>query len=191
MFLYSTAGAVERPSDVGKVLFYTQNGGVVPLEAIASVQETVNTETIRRVNGERTITLSIIPPRDIPLEVGVEKVQREIINDPQMAGSDHGISMRISGASDNLRATRDALSDNFLIAILVSYLYLGRNFFPLGLPALYYANRADWDQWRDRRSMVNEFRRCSTRPVRAIEYPPAIRCHHHARVSRVDRDRRQ
>ena len=134
MFLYSTAGAVERPSDVGKVLFYTQNGGVVPLEAIASVQETVNTETIRRVNGERTITLSIIPPRDIPLEVGVEKVQREIINDPQMAGSDHGISMRISGASDNLRATRDALSDNFLIAILVSYLILVAIFSHWGYP---------------------------------------------------------
>ena len=124
MFLYSTAGAVERPSDVGKVLFYTPNGGIVPLEAIANIQETVNTETIRRVDGERTITLSIIPPRDIPLEVGVERVRHEIINNPLVAGSDHGVTMRISGASDNLKATREALSGGFLIANLVSYLLL-------------------------------------------------------------------
>jgi len=124
MFLYSTAGAVERPSDVGKVLFYTPNGGIVPLEAIANIQETVNTETIRRVDGERTITLSIIPPRDIPLEVGVERVRHEIINNPLVAGSDHGVTMRISGASDKLKAAREALSGGFLIANLVSYLLL-------------------------------------------------------------------
>lgn len=134
MFLYSTAGAVERPSDVGKVLFYTQNGGVVPLEAIATIQETVNTETIRRVDGERTITLSIIPPRNVPLEVGVERVRSEIINDPQMASLDNGITMRISGASDSLQATRDALSDNFMLAILVSYLLLVAIFSHWGYP---------------------------------------------------------
>ncbi len=134
MFLYSTNGVVERPSDVGKVLFYTENGGVVPLEAIAQIKETVNTETIRRVDGERTITLSIIPPRDIPLEVGVERVRDKIINDHQASQSNSGITMQISGASDNLQATRDALSDNFVIAVLVSYLLLVAIFSHWGYP---------------------------------------------------------
>ena len=134
MFLYSTYGVVERPSDVGKVLFYTENGGVVPLEAIAQIKETVNTETIRRVDGERTITLSIIPPRDIPLEVGVERVRDKIINDHQASQSNSGNTMQISGASDNLQATRDALSDNFVIAVLVSYLLLVAIFSHWGYP---------------------------------------------------------
>ena len=47
--------------------------------AIARLEESVNTETIRRVDGDRTITLSVIPPRDIPLEAGVEKVTEEIL----------------------------------------------------------------------------------------------------------------
>ncbi len=136
MFLYSTNGVVERPSDVGKVLFYTENGGVVPLEAIAKIKETVNTETIRRVDGERTITLSIIPPRDIPLEVGVERVRDKIINDHKASQPNSGITMQISGASDNLQATRDALSDNFVIAVLVSYLLLVAIFSHWGYPLI-------------------------------------------------------
>ena len=135
MFLYSTHGVVEHPGDVEKVLLYSPNGGVIPLEAIASVRETVNTETIRRVDGRRTITLSIIPPREVPLEVGVERVREKIINnlsDP--AGTGTGITMRISGASDRLAATRIALSDNFVIAIVVSYLLLVAIFSHWGYP---------------------------------------------------------
>jgi multidrug efflux pump subunit AcrB len=133
MFLYSTNGVIERPGDVGKILLYTQNGGVVPLEAVARINETVNTETIRRVDSQRTITLSIIPPRDIPLEVGVERVRDEIIG---ALSPGTGITMRISGASDRLKATRAALSDNFVIAILVSYLLLVAIFSHWGYPLI-------------------------------------------------------
>lgn len=136
MFLYSTNGVVERPSDVGNVLLYSPNGGIVPLESIAAVNETVNTETIRRVDGQRTITLSIIPPRDVPLEIGVQRVVDEIVNDPALrqVASDNGITMEISGASDRLEATRLALADNFIIAILVSYLLLVAIFSHWGYP---------------------------------------------------------
>lgn len=66
-FLYSTEGNIERPGDLESIMFYSRRGGVVPLSGIATLRETVNTETIRRVDGDRTITLSIIPPRDAPL----------------------------------------------------------------------------------------------------------------------------
>jgi len=135
MFLYSTNGVVERPGDVKNVLLFTPNGGVVPLEAIATVSETVNTATIRRVDGRRTITLSIIPPREIPLEVGVERVRQMISEqNTQSDFENNGITMRISGASDRLQATRIALTDNFVIAVLVSYLLLVAIFSHWGYP---------------------------------------------------------
>ncbi len=135
MFVYSTNGVVEHPSDIGKILLYTPNGGVMPLEAIATIKETVNTATIRRVDGRRTITLSIIPPRDVPLEVGVARVREAIIGDHLInGGADSGITMRISGASDRLQATQAALSDNFVIAIIVSYLLLVAIFSHWGYP---------------------------------------------------------
>lgn len=135
MFLYSTQGAIDGPEDVSQVLLYSPNGGVVPLGAVAEVTETVNTETIRRVDGRRTITLSIIPPRDIPLEVGVERVERELIDFLGAEGRiEPGISMEISGANDRLLATREALSGNFLIALVISYLLLVAIFSHWGYP---------------------------------------------------------
>jgi multidrug efflux pump subunit AcrB len=57
-------------------MLYSPSGGIVPLSAVARLAETVNTETIRRVDGDRTITMSIIPPADVPLEEGVQRVRR-------------------------------------------------------------------------------------------------------------------
>lgn len=48
--------------------------------------------------------------------------------------SDSGITLRISGASDRLNATRLALADNFVIAIIVSYLLLVAIFSHWGYP---------------------------------------------------------
>ena len=137
MFLYSTSGSVNRPSDVNHVLLHAGDGQIVPLSAIAKVEETVSIGTIRRVDGKRTITLSIIPPRDVPLEVGAERVQTQLIQYLNSAGKiDPSVSMKVSGANDRLKATRDALSDNFIIAIIVSYLLLVAIFSHWGYPLL-------------------------------------------------------
>ena len=110
MFLYSTEGNIERPQDLESVTLYSPSGGIVTLGAVARLEETVNTETIRRVDGDRTITLSVIPPRSIPLEVGVQKVTEEIIVGMKDSGElPPDIRLEISGASDQLAATRDAL----------------------------------------------------------------------------------
>ncbi|MCZ6797921.1 MAG: efflux RND transporter permease subunit [Gammaproteobacteria bacterium] len=137
MFLYSTQGAIERPQDIDKLMLYSAQGGIIPLSSIATVQETVNTEIIRRVDGARTITLGIIPPRDIPLETGVEIVKRELIQAMKETGEiSDDIHMKITGASDQLHATRSALAGNFLIAILISYLIMVAIFSHWGYPLL-------------------------------------------------------
>lgn len=135
MFLYSTAGAVEHPSDIDDLMLYSPRGALVPLSAIARVEETVNTDVIRRVDGERTITLSIIPPRNVALETAVETVEREIVRGLREAGAvAPGIDMEITGASDRLRATREALAGNFAVAIAIAYLLMVAIFSNWGYP---------------------------------------------------------
>lgn len=137
MFLYSTQGNIEKPQDLESVMLYSPRGGIVPLSAVARLQETVNTETIRRVDGDRTITLSIIPPRDIPLETGVRTVTEQIIVGMKASGElPADIKLEISGASDQLAATRDALFSNFVVAILVAYLLMVAVFSHWGYPLL-------------------------------------------------------
>ncbi len=137
IFLYSTAGVIEQPQDLERLMLYSPAGGVVPLSSVASLAETVNTETIRRVDGDRTITLSIIPPRDVPLEEGVRVVRDQIITGMKASGElSDSIDLTLSGASDRLEATREALSGNFAVALLIAYLLMVAVFSHWGWPLL-------------------------------------------------------
>ncbi len=137
IFLYSAAGNIERPQDVEGLMLYSPSGGIVPLSSVAKLIDTVNTETIRRVDGDRTITMSIIPPQDIPLEEGVRLVRNAIIEGMRASGElGPDIRLELSGASDRLEATRDALSGFFVVALLIVYLLMVAVFSHWGWPLL-------------------------------------------------------
>ena len=137
MYLYSARGNIAHPRDIDGVSLYTDSGAVVPLSAIAQVRETVNTETIRRVDGERTVTLSIVPPRSVPLETAINTVRSEIVEGLRAnAEIPASVSMSISGASDRMETTRTALSGNFAVAIAIAYLLLVAVFSHWGFPLL-------------------------------------------------------
>ena len=141
MFIYSTHGVVDRPQDLEQIPVYTPGGDIVPLSSLARIRSTVNTDTIRRVNGERTVTLSIVSPRDVPLETAVEIVQEEVIGALHSEGSiPPGVRMRISGASDKMTATREALADNLVLAVLLSYLLMVVIFRHWGYPLIIMLN---------------------------------------------------
>lgn len=135
MFLYSTAGTIQRPQDLKDLPIYTATGEIVPLGAVADITTTVNTETIRRIDGLRTLTLAIVAPRDIALETAVEKVETELIAALKEAGEiPAGVHLQIGGASDKLKATREALSGNFTLALLICYFLLVAIFSHWGYP---------------------------------------------------------
>jgi len=137
IFLYSTAGNIERPQDLDRLMLYSPSGGIVPLSAVARLAETVNTETIRRVDADRTVTMSIIPPSDVPLEEGVQRVRERIILGMKASGElPEQIKLTLSGASDRLEATRDALAGNFAVALLIAYLLMVAVFSHWGWPLL-------------------------------------------------------
>ena len=122
---------------LGQLPVYTPQGTMVPLSTLAEVRETVDTSTIRRINAKRTVTLNIIPPPSIALETGVEMVTKDVVGHLQATGQiPQGISLGISGASDQLEATRNALFGNYIVAIVVIYLLLVAVFSHWGFPLL-------------------------------------------------------
>jgi multidrug efflux pump subunit AcrB len=137
LYLYSTSDTVSEPADLEKLPVYSSGGSSVPLGAIASIRETVNADTIRRVDGNRTVTLAIVPPLSIALEEAVELVEQQVIAQMKQQGDiPQSVSIHIAGASDKLRATRKALSGNFLISVLLSYLLMVAIFSHWGFPLL-------------------------------------------------------
>jgi multidrug efflux pump subunit AcrB len=125
LFLYGSERPPQRPADLAALPLYTERGGIVPLAALAQLRETVDTDTIRRLNGQRTVTLNIVSPSDMPLETAVQKVQTEVVGALQAAGEvPAGVRIAIGGASDKLAATRAALADNMLLALALTYLIM-------------------------------------------------------------------
>ena len=137
IYLYSSQGQVENPEDIAQLPIYTPQGTVVPLSAIAEIQQTVSASTVRRVDGRRAVTLNLIPPREIALEQAVEIVQQQIVEeltqDPQIDGS---VQIQLAGASDKLSSAQQALSGNFFIAVLLSYLLMVAIFSHWGYPLI-------------------------------------------------------
>ena len=118
------------------LLLHTPSGATLPLSAVASIDETMDTSVIRRVDGSRTVTLNVIPPPSIALEAGVEQAQRMLERLRHEGVLSSAVAISISGASDQLNATRDALMGNFLIAIVIVYLLLVAIFSHWGYPLL-------------------------------------------------------
>lgn len=135
MFIYNAGGNLTSVDDLRNIPLYTSAGTVIPLSAVADVTNIVDTDTIRRVNGRRTVTLNIIPPRSVALEIGVNQVKHDLIDKMRAEGEiPQGVSMDISGASDQLDATRESLMDNFFIAVVLCYLLLVAIFSHWGYP---------------------------------------------------------
>jgi multidrug efflux pump subunit AcrB len=83
------------------------------------------------------VTLNIIPPRSIPLELGVQRVREDLVQHLRDRGQiPLGVSIDISGAADQLDATRETLSGNYAVALLIIYLLLVAIFTHWGYPLL-------------------------------------------------------
>jgi len=137
IYLYSRAESAPDVSGIGQLPLYTPQGAVVPVSAVADLVQTVDTDTLRRVDGQRTVTVYVIPPRSIPLESGVALVRERVIDALRADGQvPDGVTLELSGASDQLDATREALMGNLLVALLICYFLLVAIFTRWGLPLL-------------------------------------------------------
>ncbi len=125
IFMFSGAGNEQNLKELASTPMVTPKGDILPLNALADLIETQNSNSIRRVDGNRTVTVYIIPPRDVALETAEAIVRDELL--PSLWREDklaQGIKVSISGAADQLEETKAALSGNFVIALLLSYLLL-------------------------------------------------------------------
>ena len=124
IYLFGSGGGAALDT-LHQLPIYTPANAVVPLASLADIVESVDTSDIRRVDGNRTVTLRIIPPEGIALETGLEIVKRDIVGHLQSNGAiASSIKIRISGATDQLQNTRDSLSVNYLVALFIIYLIL-------------------------------------------------------------------
>ncbi|NYZ13648.1 efflux RND transporter permease subunit [Azospirillum sp. RWY-5-1] len=130
-------GAARDRRGFADLMLHTGRGTPVPLSSLAELRETVGSSSITRVDGLRTVTLTIIPPRSVALETGIETVRRELVDALRAEGViPDGMITRIAGAGGSLDELRSAMSGGFLLAIAITYLVLVAVFAHWGYPLI-------------------------------------------------------
>lgn len=117
------ANGWETPEQLTFTPVMTPSGEVVPLGELVDVQRTTGPGQIRRVNGRRTVSLSVSPPENVSLETAVERIRTEV--EPLLRSSlpDDG-TIVYGGSADSLNDAIETMSSNFLMALLILFLLM-------------------------------------------------------------------
>jgi multidrug efflux pump subunit AcrB len=117
------AGGWETPEQLATTPVMTPSGEVVPLGELVQVERTTGPGQIRRVNGRRTVSLSVSPPENVSLETAVQKLREEV--EPLLKTSlpDDG-TIVYGGSADSLSDAIETMSSNFLMALLILFLLM-------------------------------------------------------------------
>ena len=137
IYMYNNTARRAELDNLDRLPIYTPSGAVVPLASVAEIREIVDTNSIRRVDGRRAVTLNIIPPDNIALESGVATVNNQVIRHLADNGEiPANVNISVTGAGDQLDATRESLLANYTVALIIIYLLLVAIFTHWGYPLL-------------------------------------------------------
>jgi HAE1 family hydrophobic/amphiphilic exporter-1 len=124
---------LKRTQDLAELPVQTPRGERVTLGSLAEIRLEEGPTQINHINSERSITVQVIPPADIPLETAMATINDKVVG-PIHDSGELGTLYRIelSGTADDLVKTRRSLQWNLILAIVISYLLMSalfENFF--------------------------------------------------------------
>jgi len=125
VLIYS--GAWDTPEELAGVPIYTPQSGIQVIGELASIKRTVGPTQLRRVNGQRTVTLQVLPPPDMTIEDALKTIRSEIgpiLRDALPDDAD----IFYRGTADQLSAAVSDMSKNFVFAILILALIMAAMF---------------------------------------------------------------
>jgi HAE1 family hydrophobic/amphiphilic exporter-1 len=107
----------------------TPAGRGVSVGDVARVFTTSGPQQINRIERQRAVTIRVTPPPQMPLETAMTLIETNILAPMRADGSlGAGYSANLSGSADKLTETRESLTGNFILAVLVTYLLMAALF---------------------------------------------------------------
>ncbi len=127
--LRPVGGGAKTPGELESAPVATPSGQVVPLAAVARLEEVVGPSVIQRVERRRAITLQVSPPDDLALEEAMERIRAEVIAPMQDSGAiPEDIRVDLAGTADKLSEAKARFGDVLALAVLICFLLLAALF---------------------------------------------------------------
>lgn len=133
LVIRNKAGKLERTQDLAGFPIISPRGEKVTLDSLADIRLEEGPTQINHIDSERAITIQVIPPREMSLEVAMDTIRQKVVEPIKNSGTLSSLySIKMGGTADDLTRTRLALQWNFILAIIISYLLMSalfENFF--------------------------------------------------------------
>ncbi|NWF66485.1 MAG: efflux RND transporter permease subunit, partial [Campylobacterales bacterium] len=123
LILKSPKSYHENVEELHKLQIATPTGDLVSLGMVSKLEYTTTITEIRRLNGVRTITLQVTPPKDMTIQEAMTKLENEILPKLQNA-MPKGIDISLKGTASKLINTISDMKLNLLLAVLIIYLLM-------------------------------------------------------------------
>ncbi len=115
------------PEQLAATPIATPLAGVQTLGELTSIERTVGPSQLLRVNGQRTLTLSVTPPEDMTVQEALNTL-RDVVGPQLRQIMPADVSLQYRGTADRLEAAFATMGANLLIAAIVLFLILAAMF---------------------------------------------------------------
>ena len=117
----------DSPEQLASTPIATPLAGIQTIGELADIRRTVGPTRLRRVDGQRTMTLSVRPPDDMTVQEALELL-RDVAGPRIKEILPAGVSIQYRGTADRLEAALSTMGVNIAVAAIVLFLILAAMF---------------------------------------------------------------
>jgi multidrug efflux pump subunit AcrB len=115
------------PEQLATMPLATPLAGIQTIGELAGIQRGIGPAQLQRVNGQRTITIFLIPPDNITMEEALQRLRDEVepVIKPLLP---KGARLSYRGSADRLTEALQTVGVNFLLAVMILFLIMAALF---------------------------------------------------------------
>ena len=114
----------KNTQSISSIPVVNKSGNVITVASLADVIVTSGPTEIRRIEKARTVTISVTPSSQLPLQAAMDKINSDVIKPMKEKGLPQGIKFNLSGTADKLTKTWNELIVDLFLALIIVYLVM-------------------------------------------------------------------
>ena len=115
------------PEELADIPVATPLAGIQTIGELTQIRRTVGPTQLRRVDGQRTLTLNVRPPDDMTVQEALETL-RQVVGPQLRQVLPSGVDVQYRGTADRLEAAFAEMGANLLLASIILFLILAAMF---------------------------------------------------------------
>ncbi|MDQ1242189.1 MAG: hypothetical protein QG550_1440, partial [Pseudomonadota bacterium] len=108
------------PEELAELPVMTPAAGVQTVGDLTSLKQTVGPSQMVRINGHRTVSVTLEPPDNLTLDQALDALRSEV--EPKVrAAMAPGVQLTYAGSANDLHQALRAMGQNFLLALVILF----------------------------------------------------------------------